>query len=70
MVRKVTVIQLNRLGEVLKKKGVSQYRLHKDTGISYSLINNYCANKQQPGLKQLEIIARSLSVPGKDLINF
>jgi transcriptional regulator with XRE-family HTH domain len=70
MVKKATIIELNRLGDVLKKKGISQYRLHKDTGISYSLINNYCANKQQPGLKQLELIARTLSVAGKDLINF
>lgn len=62
--------QLNRIAEVLDKKGITQYRLHKDSGISYSLINGYYSNKKQPGLKQLKTIADNLEVPGKDLINF
>jgi putative transcriptional regulator len=62
--------QLNRIGEILEKKGMSQYRLAKDSGISYSLINGYCQNKAQPGLKQLKVIAETLGVSGKELINF
>ena len=60
--------KLNRIKDVLEEKGISQYRLHKDAEISYSLLNSYCANKRQPGLKQLFTIARALKVSPKDLI--
>ena len=62
--------RLNRLLEVLEKKQLSQYRLHKESGISYSLVNDYCLNKRQPGLKQLKLISDKLGVSGKDLITF
>jgi transcriptional regulator with XRE-family HTH domain len=70
MIKRGETIALNRLAEVLKKKGITQYRLHKDSGISYALINGYYSNKKQPGLDQLHRIAQTLQVPGKDLINF
>lgn len=62
--------KLNRLLDILDKKKMSQYKLHKDSGISYSLVNDYCLNKRQPGLKQLKVLSKALEVPGKDLINF
>jgi len=68
--KKNEIENLNRIAEVLGKKGISQYRLHKDSGISYSLINGYYSNKKQPGLKQLKAIADKLEVTGKDLLNF
>jgi putative transcriptional regulator len=70
MTKKAEKEALNRIAEVLQKKGVTQYRLAKDAEISYSLINGYCHNKKQPGLKQLKVISDTLGVPGKDLINF
>jgi len=69
MVKKKEKKGLNRIGEVLKEKGVSQYRLYKDSGVSYSLINNYVANKKQPTLETLEKLALALKVSLRDLIN-
>jgi transcriptional regulator with XRE-family HTH domain len=66
---KQVVENLNRILEVLEEKGVSQYRLHKDSGISYALINAYTKNAKQPGLKQLKLIADTLGVKVRDLIN-
>lgn len=62
--------KLNRIGDVLKKHKISQYRLHKDSGVSYALINNYVKNAKQPSLETLAKLARALNVPGKDLIDF
>lgn len=62
--------KFNRIAEVLKQKKVSQYRLHKDAGVSYSLINAYTKNRRQPSLETLAKLANALGVPGKDLINF
>ena len=60
---------LNRIAEVLKEKGVSQYRLHKDSQVSYSLINNYVSNAKQPTLETLDKLAKALKVNLKDLIS-
>jgi transcriptional regulator with XRE-family HTH domain len=62
--------KLNRIAEVLKERGISQYRLHKDSGVSNALINSYCKNTHQPSLVTLVKLAKALKVPGKDLINF
>lgn len=61
--------KLNKLKEVLTKQGASQYRLHKDSGISYALINGYCGNVKQPTLETLFRIAKALKVNPKELIN-
>jgi transcriptional regulator with XRE-family HTH domain len=61
---------LNRIAEVLREKGVSQYRLQKDSGVAYSQINAYVQNTRQPGLETLKKLAEALGVKGKDLINF
>ncbi|MBS1542653.1 MAG: helix-turn-helix transcriptional regulator [Bacteroidetes bacterium] len=61
---------LNKIAQVLKKMGISQYRLAKESGVDYSLINAYHSNKRQPSLDTLEKIAKTLGVKGCDLLNF
>jgi transcriptional regulator with XRE-family HTH domain len=70
MVKKKEEKGLNRIAEVLEEKGVSQYRLHKDSGVSYSLINNYVANAKQPTLETLKKLADALGYKSlKDFVN-
>lgn len=60
--------KLNRIKVVLVEKGVSQTELAEVLGKSFSTINAYCANRQQPSLEILADIAKFLSVSIKDLI--
>lgn len=60
--------KLNRIKVVLVEKGVSQTELAEVIGKSFSTINAYCANRQQPSLEVLADIAKFLSVGIKDLI--
>ncbi len=60
--------KLNRIKVVLVEKGVSQTELAEVLGKSFSTINAYCANRQQPSLEVLAEIAKFLSVSIKDLI--
>ena len=60
--------KLNRIKVVLVEKDVSQTELAEVLGKSYSTINAYCANRQQPSLEVLSQIAEFLSVGIKDLI--
>ena len=59
---------LNRIKLVLIEKDISQTELAEVLGKSYSTINAYCANRQQPSLEVLSQIAEFLSVGIKDLI--
>lgn len=61
-------MKLNRIKLVLVEKGVSQTQLAKELGKSFSTINAYCGNHQQPSLELLSQIADVLSVRIKDLI--
>jgi putative transcriptional regulator len=61
--------KLNRIIDVLKQKGISQYRLHKDSGVSYTLVNSYCQQKRQPSLETLFKLAKALKVNPRELIN-
>lgn len=60
--------KLNRIKVVLVEKGISQTELAEVLGKSFSTINAYCANRQQPSLELLAEIAKFLSVSIKDLI--
>lgn len=60
--------KLNRIKVVLVEKDISQTELAEKLGKSYSTINAYCANRQQPSLEVLSQIAECLSVGIKDLI--
>lgn len=60
--------KLNRIKVVLVEKEVSQTELADALGKSFSTVNAYCANRQQPSLEVLADIAKILSVSMRDLI--
>ncbi len=47
----------NRLRRILKREGVSAYRLHKDLEIDQGQLSRFFAGKQSISLKMLERIA-------------
>lgn len=61
--------KLNRIKVVLVENDMTQAELADKLGKSYSTINAYCANRQQPTLEVLNKIAEILSVEMKDLIS-
>lgn len=61
--------KLNRIKVILVEKDISQTELAKRIGKSFSSVNAYCCNRQQPTLSVLEDIAKALNVSIKDLIN-
>lgn len=61
-------MKLNRIKTVLVEKDVSQTDLAKEIGKSFSTVNAYCCNRQQPSLELLYRIAKFLSVNIKDLL--
>ena len=61
-------MKLNRIKTVLVEKDVSQTDLAKEIGKSFSTVNAYCCNRQQPSLVLLYHIAKFLSVNIKDLL--
>lgn len=61
-------MKLNRINTILVEKDVSQTDLAKVIGKSFSTVNAYCCNRQQPSLELLYKIAEYLSVSIKDLL--
>lgn len=59
---------MNRIKEVLEKKGVKQTWLAEQLGKSYNVVNGYVQNRQQPRLEVLFEIARILGVKPQELI--
>ena len=59
---------MNRIKEVLEKKGIKQTWLAENLGKSYPVVNGYVQNKNQPRLEVLFEIANLLDVSVKDLI--
>ena len=59
---------MNRIKEVLEKKGIKQTWLAEQLGKSYNMVNGYVHNRQQPRLEVLYEIARILDVEVKDLL--
>ena len=59
---------MNRIKEVLDKKGIKQTWLAERLGKSYPIVNGYATNKTQPRLEVLYEIARILEVNVKDLL--
>lgn len=59
---------MNRIKEVLEKKGIKQTWLAEKLGKSFSIINAYVCNRRQPSLEGLFEIAEILQVDIKDLI--
>ena len=60
--------KLNRIKVFLVEKDVSQTELAERIGKSFSTVNAYCCNRQQPSLEVLADIAKALSVSLKDLV--
>ena len=59
---------MSKLKEILRKKGVTQKDLAKQTGISYSLINDFAVGRVDITLKKAKKIADELGVKTDDLI--
>jgi len=60
--------KLNRLKEVLVRKGVSQKDLAFELNRSVHTVSNWCINKSQPHLKELYKIASILDVDVFELL--
>ncbi len=59
---------MNRIKEVLEKKGIKQTWLSEKLGKSYPIINGYAQNHKQPSIEVLYEIAELLNVDVKDLL--
>ncbi|NOT76172.1 MAG: helix-turn-helix transcriptional regulator [Cyclobacteriaceae bacterium] len=59
---------MNRIKEVIEKKGVTQIWLAEKLGKSYNMINGYVQNRRQPSIEDLYRIAEILNVNAKDLL--
>lgn len=61
-------MKMNRIKEVIEKKGVTQIWLAEKLGKSYNMINGYVQNRRQPSIEDLYRIAEILNVNAKDLL--
>ncbi len=59
---------MNRIKEVLEKKGIKQIWLAEQMGKSYNMVNAYAKNRRQPSLEDLYKIAIILNIDIKELI--
>ena len=59
---------MNRIKEVLERKGIKQIWLAEQLGKSYNMVNSYAQNRRQPSLEVLNQIANILDVDVTDLI--
>jgi len=59
---------MNRIKEVLEKKGIKQIWLAEQMGKSYNMVNAYAKNRRQPSLEDLYKIAEILNIDIKELI--
>jgi putative transcriptional regulator len=59
---------MNRIKEVLIRKGIKQTWLSQQLGKSYNMVNSYVQNRQQPKLEVLHDIAQILDVDVIELI--
>ena len=59
---------MNRIKEVLEKKGIKQIWLAEQLGKSYNMVNSYVQNRRQPSLEDLYKIANILNVEVNDLL--
>ena len=59
---------MNRIKEVLDRKGIKQIWLSEQLGKSYNMVHSYAQNKRQPSLEDLYRIAEILNVGVKELL--
>lgn len=60
---------MNRIKVILQQQGRSQFWLSKQIRKSYVVTTNYCNNKAQPSVSTLYLIAHSLDVDVRELLN-
>lgn len=49
--------------DLLKKRGITAYRVYKDTGISQSTLSDWKRGRSNPKLDKLQILADYFKVP-------
>jgi len=59
---------MNRIKEVLDRKGIKQIWLANQLGKSYNMVHSYAQNKRQPSIEDLYKIAEILNVDIKELL--
>lgn len=59
---------MNRIKEVLEKKGIKQIWLAEQLGKSYNMVNSYVQNRSQPSIEDLYRIAEILTVDVAELL--
>ncbi|MCH8475516.1 MAG: helix-turn-helix transcriptional regulator [Opitutales bacterium] len=59
---------MNRIKDVLEKKGIKQKWLADQLGKSYNMVNSYAQNRRQLSLEDLYKIAEILDVEVKELL--
>jgi len=60
--------QMNRIKEILDKKGIKQTWLAEQLGKNFNMVNAYVHNRRQPPMEVLYKIADILDVSLKDLL--
>jgi putative transcriptional regulator len=60
--------KMNRIKEVLEKKGIKQIWLSEQLGKSYNMVNSYVQNRRQPSIECLYEIAEILKIEVKELL--
>ena len=66
--QRIIILVMNKIKEVLEKKGIKQTWLAEQLGKSYNMVNSYVQNRQQPRLEVLNEIAIILDVDVIELI--
>lgn len=61
--------RMNRLNEILKKKGISQAHISREMGKSANTINNWCRNIHQFTLVEAKKLSEILECRIEDLID-
>lgn len=59
---------MNRIKELLEKKGLTQVWLSEKLGKSYNMVNSYVQNRRQPSIEVLFAIADLLEVEASELL--
>lgn len=59
---------MNKIKEVIEKKGIKQTWLADQLGKSYNMVNGYVHNRHQPSIETLYKIATILSVEVEELL--
>ena len=51
-----------KLKALLEEKGISQYKLSKDTGIAQSCISDWCTGRSKPKMDKLLLLAKYFNI--------